>query len=116
MQITTYDLKIRCDGCDTTGTGTITIDGQPAKVSWCTGGRDIDWTIEGREDGPSLEEFLSNWTAPFDAIIAVLKAHGRDDWDDYNARVWDGNVMWLISDNDVLVGTLQDAVIIDWKK
>jgi len=118
-QITNYDLIIKYDGYDgSSGEGIITLDGTKRKVSWITGDRDtgIEWTLDSVSLSPDnithvgLISFLSGWTTPFDQIYALPLFDPESDTG-YHARIRDGGISWLISDNCVRIGTIMPAAI-----
>ena len=117
MDILDYDLTIHTDGCDSHGKGTITVKNGPKclvpitkhHITWQTGGRDCEWTIDEAviiSNDPQRED-LDNWTDPLDAVEEELKKHkGYEGEEAWGARVINGEVVWLIASNEVLIGTI----------
>jgi len=116
VNISSYDLTWKYDGQDSSGTGTVTLDSVPSTLSWITGGRDCDWTLDGRwldrydAANKALLDFLDSWTKEYDDLEVAWTALGLDSnpyTEAYHVHIRDGRVLWLITDNDVKVGTVQ---------
>jgi hypothetical protein len=111
MQITHYDLTIKQDGDGSSGIGLITVDRSGRElqhaVTWTAGGRDCEWTVDGEVlDLEPLRAYLDKWTEPLDVVERHLENTLYKDSEDWHARVVDGKVLWLIVDNDVIVGQI----------
>jgi hypothetical protein len=106
--VTSYNLVVKYDGCDSVAYGLITFDGSEHHIDLVSGGREMRWAIDEQHVKPShpLYHFLENWTTPVDAVAEECRRHELDPEDGYNARVENGKVLWLIVDNVVVIGTL----------
>jgi hypothetical protein len=112
VKITHYDIDVGQDGDGSSGGGLITVDHSGREVqrtvAWTAGGRDCKWTVDGLEvlDIEPMRAYLDEWTEPFDVVEQHLQNtlyKGEERW---HARVKDGKVLWLIVDNEVIVGHL----------
>lgn len=120
MKITSYDITYHFDGQDSNGKGRIGLDRENGTtshmLSWQSGGRDCIFTLDGQDIArdDSLHDFLSNWTEPWDAVESYLdKTENHDCFDQHSARVSHGQILWLIVNSKVLIGTIRPETFIE---
>jgi hypothetical protein len=110
-----YDIEINTDGDGSTLTGTVTILGNQHKLEMCGGGRDLHIEIDDKLCPEEMQEGLSEWLSPYDAVEPLLtEAAGGEKYEieDWSGRIVNGKVVRLIvrhgRELKVVRGTLTD--------